>query len=157
MLKQYHKKFLIAAFGGFLTFYCLFFTLIAFFLAVSEPISIEDITISVAMSTFEGLCHFPLALLAGFPLFLLSLIICNSFTSRLYLSVVCHALLAVPLSGLVLASPDFGLPHIVQDWHDIVGLAAWWLEASLPSGAMGGFTSWALRPPSSHERIQVSA
>ena len=156
MLKQYHKKFLIATFAGFLTFYFLFWTIVGFFLALSEPISIYNITIAVTMSTFEGLCQFPLALLVGFPIFLLGLMICNSLTSRFYLSVVYHALLAVPLSGLVLASPDFGAPHIVQDWHDIIGLAARWLEASLPSGAMGGFTSWALRPPLSREKIQVS-
>ena len=149
MLREYHRKFLIASFGGFLTFYCLFFTLINFSLAVSEPVSINDILIAVAISTLEGLCHFSLALLVGFPLFLLGLTICNRLTSRFYLSVVYHALLAVPLSGLVLASPDLEVPHIVQDWHDIVGLAAWWLEASLPSGAMGGFTSWVLRPPPS--------
>ena len=153
MLKEHHKKFLIAAFGGFLTFYCLFFTLIAFFLSVSEPIAIYNIPVAVTMSIFEGLCGFPLALLVGFPLFLLSLMICNRLTSRFYLSVVCHALLAVPLSGLVLGSADLGVPHIVQDWHDIVGLAAWWLEASLPSGAVEGLTSWALRPPPWRKRI----
>ena len=153
MLKHYHRKFLIATLAGFLTFYFLFWTIVAFFSAVSEPISIYNIPIAVTMSIFDGLCLFPLAFLTGFSLFLLGLMICNRLTSRFYLSVVFHALLAVPLSGLVLASPDLGVPHIVQDWHDIVGLAARWLEASLPSGAMGGLTSWALRPPPSREKI----
>ena len=153
MLKQQNWKFLIATLGGFLTFYFLFWALIICLSISPKLLTVRNIAIDIVFTTNDGLCQFPLALLVGFPLFLLGLMICDRLTSRFYLSVVCHALLAVPLSGLVLASPDFGMPHIMQDWHDIVGLAARWLEASLPSGAMGGFTGWALRPPSSRERI----
>ena len=152
MARKAHQKFLIAALGGLLAFYFSFWTLTMLFLAVSRPIEIYNVPVAVGISIIGGLSGLPLALLVGFPLFLLCLIVCTRLTSRFYLSVVCHALLAVPLSGLVLASDDWGGPGIVQDWHDIVGLAARWLEASLPSGAMGGLTSWALRPPSSRER-----
>lgn len=146
MLKDYNRKFLIATFAGFLTFYSLFWTILTIYTVATGPWTVYNIPVSVVFTTVEGLCQFPLALLVGFPLFLLGLTICNRLTPRFYLSVVYHALLAVPLSGLVLASADWGGPGIVQDWHEIVRLAAKGFEASLPSGAMGGFTSWALRP-----------
>lgn len=132
-----------------------FWTLITFLQFPPELMTIHNIIIPIASTIDNRLLQLPLAFLAGFPLFLLSLTICNRLTPRFYPSVVCHALLAVPLSGLILASADWGGPGIVQDWHEIVRLAAKWLVASLPSGAMGGFTSWALRPPLPRDKISV--
>ena len=153
MLRQYHKRFLIASFGGFLTFYFLFWTLITVSAITPELMTIDNITVGVVLTIADALSQFPLAFLVEFPLFLLSLTICNILTSCFYLNVTCHALLAVPLSGLILAADEWGGPGIIGDWHEIVRLAAKWFEASLPSGAMGGLTSWVLRPPSSHGKV----
>ena len=153
MLKKYNQKFLLAALVGFLMFYSLFWIFVTFAIIASGPRNIYNVPLSITLTTIEGLCQFPLAFLVGFPLFLLGLTICNRLTPRVYPSVVFHALLAVPLSGLVLASAEHGGRGIVQDWHEIVRLAAKWFEASLPSGAMGGYTSWALRPPRSRKKI----
>ena len=147
MQNKHYRKMLIAALGGLLMFYFSFWSLATIFLMASAPWSVHSITISIAFIVFYGLCQFPLALLVGLPVFLLCLIICTKITSRFYLSVVCHALLAIPLTGLILASDIWAGPRIVQDWHDVGWLAARWLGASLPGGAMGGLTSWVLRPP----------
>ena len=154
MLKEYNLNLLIASFGGFLTFYFLFWTLITISAITPEMMTIDNITIGVVLTIVDALSQFPLALLVGFPFFILSLTICNILTSRFYLNATCHALLAVPLSGLILAADEWGGHGMIGDWHEIVRLAAKWFEASLPSGAMGGLTSRALRPPSSPGKVQ---
>lgn len=111
MLKKYKQKFLIASLAGFLMFYFLFWTLLTLYAVATGPRTIWNIPISIVFTTIDGLCQFPMALLVGFPFFLLGLTICNRLTSRSYLSVVYHALLAVPLSGLVLASAEWGAWH----------------------------------------------
>ena len=155
MRRKYHQKMLIAAFAGFLMFYCLFSFFSAIVLMASSPWTAESIPLSIVFTIVDGLYQLPLGLLTGFPLFLVVLAICTKITSRFYLSLVCHALLAVPLSGLILASDMWVGPHIVEDWHNVFWLAARWVEASLPSGAVGGLTSWALRPPFSREKSQA--